>query len=209
MWLASGAVGVVATGKLLRARYGSRARAWARVEREPTLAIGGAPPDAFVRITGTLRLVGPPLVAPLSGRACAGYHAQIDEDSVRARVLGAETSFSDFVIDDGSGSALVSMESPQVDVTMDHVWRANLLDAETRFDVERFLASTVDSSKLTAAAKARLVYREGALTQGERVTVFGRFTPGRSSRLDRPYRETESLPIVTGPTLVSDRLHLL
>ncbi len=209
MWLASGAVGVVATGRLLRARYGSNARAWARVEREPVLAIGSATLDALVRLTGTLRLVGPPLIAPLSGRGCAGYHAQIEEDSPRARVLGTETRFSDFVLDDGTGSALVSMESPQVDVTMDHVWRANLLDAEARFDVERFLASTLDSAKLSAAAKAHLVYREGALTDGERVTVFGRLGAGATRPSVWPYRDALSLPIVTGPTLVSDRLHLL
>ncbi len=209
MWLASGAVGVVATGRLLRSRYGSAARAWARVEKEPVSSIANAAPDALVRVTGTLRLVGAPLVAPLSGRTCAGYHAQVEEDSQRARVLGTETRFTDFAIDDGTGSAIVSMETPNVDVTMDHVWRSMLLDAETRFDVERFLASVVDSGKLSPAAKARLIYREGALTPGERVTVFGRFSVNEASGYDRPYRDLEALPIVTGRTLVSDRLHLL
>lgn len=208
MWLASGAVGVAATSRLLRARYGSTARAWSRVERERVLSIANAPFGELVRLDGTLRLVGPALTAPLSGRACAGYHAQVEEDSQRARVLGTETRFTDFVVEDATGSALVSMTEPHVDVTMDHVWRSNLLDAETRFDVEQFLASVLDSARFAAAAKERLVYREGALTPGERVTVFGKLTQSETSRQDRPYRDVESLPIVTGPTLVSDRLHL-
>lgn len=209
LWLASGAVGLAATGRLLRARYGSSARAWARAEAQTTRSIASVGGLAHARVSGTLRLVGAPLHAPLSGRPCAAYHAAVEDGD---RALGAETRFTSFVVEDASGSALVAMDQPLLDVTMDHVWRASQLDAETRFEVEELLAGLVDITALPAKTKDRLVYREGALTPGEQVTVIGQIVRGAPRPAEHPYRDGEDLPCIRGgrgaPLLVSDRLHL-
>ena len=210
LWLASGAVGLAATATALRARFTHHARAWARAERHVARSIEHAPTSETVRLSGRLRLAGPALTSPLSGRPCAGYHATVEAGDNRKRVLGSEARFSDFVLEDESGRVLVEMEAANVDVTMDLAWRSETLDAETRFDLEQFLTSVVNPERLDLSLRERLVYREGALCPGEQVTVVGVIALERPS-LSEPYRTHAPVRRIRGQEggqlLVSDRLH--
>jgi hypothetical protein len=166
LWLASGAVGLAATATALRSKFTQHARAWARAERHVARSIEHAPLSETVRLSGRLRLAGPALISPLSGRPCAGYHATVEAGDSRNRLLASEARFSDFLLEDDSGRVLVEMEAANVDVTMDLAWRSETLDAETRFDLEQFLTSVVNPEQLELGLREKLVYREGALCPG-------------------------------------------
>jgi hypothetical protein len=207
LWLASGAVGLGATAAALRARFARDARAWARAEQAHARSIAHAPDGALVKLTGTLVLGEDGLTAPLSGRACAGFRALVEP--TRGPRLVEEARFAGFSLDDGTGRVRVDLTGAIVDVTLDHVWHAGALDPEDRFDLERFLATHLDAAAISADGRATLVYREGALTPGETVTVVGVLSPPRLEERS-PYRDPSAERVVAGvgaPLLVSDRLH--
>lgn len=115
-------------------------------------------PDGWV---GWLRgriVANPPLVAPLSGRACAYYHLMAKDDDDHAAV-GVEASTTPIVIDDGTARAVVEPDAAFVHVVYDVLERVRDGALLTRLGVE-----------------GPYLLREGVLEPGQWISIHGQCT---------------------------------
>lgn len=154
-----------------------------------------------------------PLVAPFSGRICTHYEAAVEypmRSGTYRRTLVESCSRPFYVVDE-SGRALVDMARAVVDVVIDHYWKARDLDAETRFELERFLFRTGDRGLSHLRESASLRYAEGAIEEGETVSVVGIASSERASETGTGYRDAARHlllePPPRGSIFVSDGLH--
>jgi hypothetical protein len=108
-----------------------------RVRREmaelPRTRLADAKHWQVVRVVGNLRLVSPPLRAPSSGRECAAFREQRRGLSKTWWWIN-EVQARDFIIDDGSGRALVRIGRAIVlaaanEVIAERGWRGTLVEA--------------------------------------------------------------------------------
>ena len=74
-----------------------------------TSTIANAALDQPVKLVGKVGLSEAPLTSPPSGRACAGYQVSVRIDSDEGGALLDEELLLDFILDDGSGLARVSV----------------------------------------------------------------------------------------------------
>lgn len=177
LWLLS--VGVATLGASasaeLRDRISPRARARRAAFRLPRARIQDVKTGEFVRVEGRVELCDELLVAPLSQRRCAHYQLSVDyaRDAKRYVTALSEAKTVPFLVADDTGRALIEIERPVVEVVVDHYWTALDIDAETRFELERYLFTQGGTGRALLAEPKRLRYAEGALEEGERVHVTG------------------------------------
>src|SRR5262245_31685952 len=69
--------------------------------------IGELPDGTIGRIVGTVRPVGPALIAPLTGRECVWYHIYVNAVSETANDSTWQSESISFLLEDRSGRALV------------------------------------------------------------------------------------------------------
>ncbi len=200
------------TGGALVERMTPRGRARAAARRTRRAFVRETT-SGLVRLEGKVEYAGEPLVAPLSGRACAHYEAGVElptRSGAFRRTLVASKS-QPFYLMDESGRALVDASRALVDVVLDHRWNASDLDAERRFELEQFLYSTGQDGLRHLQAARRLRYVEGAIEEGETVSVVGIANVDRASEAGSSYREGARRITVEAPTggsiFVSDALH--
>lgn len=153
------------TAKLRRALRGA-----------PRQAIAAAAEGAEVRVDGTV-LPGETLVAPLTGRPCVVYEAVVEEwvnrgktGSWRQRIR--EVRGVPFLIDDGTGHALVDPTGARLDVKIDLTTRSGTFDAPT--PIEKAFLDRHGMSGEGWLFNKKLRYREGVFAVGERVAAMGR-----------------------------------
>lgn len=219
LWLLSaGAASLAAFGhRSLRGRFGARGRALRLYEEAPAFKIAELPAGRLARVTGRLRAEGDVLVAPLSGRSCSHWRATVElcgKDS-RALVVTRESSGTFTLEDDTGRVALALARQPAVvDVTMDMAWLASEVDAETLFDLERFLFASGAQGQALIGRRNDVRYAEGVLEAGELVTAVGVVTSdvdSPESTRETPYRARRTpLSLVAPPGLsmfVSDGVH--
>jgi hypothetical protein len=194
-------------------REGARIRRALRAA--PRRKIAEAAEGAVVRIDGQAIAHGETLIAPLTGRTCVFYEALIEEfvsqgKSGNWRVRVREVRGVPFVVDDGTGRAIVDPRIARVDVKIDATTRSGTFDAPTPIE-EAFLHRHGMSGQGMIFNK-RLRYREGAIEVGEPVAVMG--NPVREPDTDaaaraRGYREGPPERLRLGgspdhPILISD-----
>lgn len=96
----------VGLGLLVREIRSQRAQ-WGRVlRRHPSRRVVDARVGPL-KIVGTARPIGQPLIAPLSGRACLGYTIVIRGGTDGDRVLTSESTCADFHLVDETGALLI------------------------------------------------------------------------------------------------------
>ncbi|MCU1277772.1 MAG: hypothetical protein JWM53_1318 [bacterium] len=132
-------------------------------------------PGVRVKICGTIELLGAPLVAPISGRACAGFAASLYErnkyiDAPWRRVL-VDDAVEPFLVRDQSGVALVRPRK------IDIVWSVDVMR-----DVD------------DAAATERR-WEEAALVAGEPVTIVGMARLEPDPTAPSSYRQMATRPV--------------
>ena len=153
------------------------------------------------RIAGMVVAVGEPLIAPLTGRACVFYETRV----VRAVGLGmepwdikytfaSETRGVPFLIDDGTGTAVVDPASSR---------RLLELDID-RWSTERDDDTAAEDAFLTQFGRRRrgllfekrLHFTESIIEVGERIAVVGvpRHEPAAPTSSDSPYRQHDAPP---------------
>jgi len=121
----------------------------------------------WVRVSGRIA-DGGVLVAPITGRACVCFDAVV----ARARgpgqleVVLRAVRGTPFVIDDGTGKALVDPRGAYVRVVYDHSLREGELD-------DGDIADPEFAAELAGADPAGLRFEEGVLAVGETVVVEG------------------------------------
>ncbi len=190
----------------------ARGRARKLASRLPRTRIADAVAGDVVKIVGRVEYEREPLASPFSGRRCAHYEAGVDvgtKGGFRRRI--EELRSTSFVVADESGRALIETDKLLVEVVIDHHWSSLELDAETRFELERFLFQAGPAGSRLLETPSRLRYVEGALEQGELVTVVGVATWGRATEPGIGYRDLTRRLVIDPPrrghVFVSDGAH--
>lgn len=137
--------------------------------------VGDAVEGATVKIVGTLRHVGEPLRAPLSGRSCAYYEVRVEEHRGKNNwsTIVRESEGSQFLLEDGTGKALVKLDDPSTAVVEDLSLRSGTFNDPSVSAQEYLTKHGVDSTSFLGFNKT-LRYFEGVLEEGETVVVYGR-----------------------------------
>lgn len=153
------------------------------------------------------------LKAPLTGRACVGYVARVEEWSGGRRAHWIERIHEvrgvPFTIDDGTGRALIDPAASTMLLQMDATTRSGRFDDATPVE-EAFLARHEVRSTGWFLNRT-LRYTEGVIEPGERVAVIGRGE--READVDGPHGALATRVRLRGtadePVLVTDRADLI
>jgi hypothetical protein len=138
--------------------------------------IAELPEDTLGKITGQARVLGGTLVGPLTGRTCVFYVATVQERrssgrSTYWRTIITETAGVPFMLEDGSGRALVDPTGAEVALDFDgNSSSGTFHDADLR--QEAFLAKHGQKSTGWVFNKG-LRYREAMIEVGETIAVMG------------------------------------
>lgn len=116
-----------------------------------------------MKIVGKVRILGTPLVAPLTERPCAFFDAVAE--NYAGVVIARETFGHDFLVEDDTGLALVRVKSAQVVVKLDACYESDTTQATSR--------QWALLTRHIRPQRGRVRYREGTLTPGEIVAVVG------------------------------------
>jgi hypothetical protein len=201
-------------GLLFTLHYLSRSQRRARtLGRLPVTRIADAKDGELVRIAGVLRVVGEPLIAPLSGRSCAYFVATVQEvgfegGSTREGWVDrfVERDVRNFVVEDTTGRARVETERFEA-FCMRDVQRGTGPFRDATPELAKMLARHEMKSTGDLGMNRQLRFEEGSLEDGERVTVIGRarWKRGKKSREphlvieagDEPVRATDDPALTT------------
>ncbi len=200
-----------ASMRAITERLGTKARARRAAERSHLAAVAEVAPGAIVKVVGRVAFGDEPLEAPFSGRSCAHFEAVVERRHARGFKPKAQTAETrPFWLEDETGRIFIDARAAIVDVVLDHHWTSRELDAEKRFELERFLYQNGPQWNRLLGVESELRYREGALEEGELVTVVG-FT--RIVREPEPhyYRDKAHRVVIGAPeggaVYVSDGMH--
>ncbi len=128
------------------------------------------------KIVGRVRPVTDLLTAPLSGRRCVYFEATVEEyrssgKSGRWVEIIRESEVSDFLVEDGTGRALVKTSMMKALLHKDTELTSGFLN-DASADLEAFLRRHGRESKGWVFNKS-LRYKEGVFEPGETVSVLG------------------------------------
>ena len=179
------------------------ARARRALRSAQSMAIRDAPDGAPVKVQGVVGYVGTATEAPLSGRPCALWEVHVEERGGRSK--GWNTVIQDhectpFLIDDGTGTALVNAVIPRLALVQDARFQSlTFVDATER--LEAFLASRGLQSTGIFGLNRTLRYREGVIEAGERVAVLGvgRWEAASDGVVRAGYREAPRRLVLEDP----------
>lgn len=166
------AIGGAAVGQALFSERARTRRLLRRLKRTPIGSVAEGP----VKIAGKLRLAERSLRAPLSGRTCALYDVEVVERRKVDRVIIQDRLACDFLVDDGTGTALVRVGDGrgsrlELAIVQDARYTSAILNDATP-ELERYL-STFGEKSTGPFANRFLKYREGVFEAGERIVVCG------------------------------------
>jgi hypothetical protein len=181
------------------------------------MSIADAPEGAVVRLDGRV-LDGETLEAPLTGRRCVYYLAIVEEFVAGStpdswRELAREARGVSFVIEDGTGRAIVDPDGALVDVEIDRTASSGTFDEPTAAQAAFLARRDVKLSGWSAGKTLR--YREGVFEIGEPIAVMCRPVrepdPGASREVG--YRDAPGTRLRVGgsaryPILLSDAREL-
>lgn len=130
-----------------------------------------------VRISGTVKILGKSLVAPLSLRKCAYYHVFIEQriqsgKNLRWYTLIDEELAGDIVIYDGLNYAYIDTSFVKTYLFQDRTYNSGFLNnaSETLLN---YLQKKNLSGENWLGLNKRLRYKEGVLEDGETLEVSG------------------------------------
>lgn len=134
------------------------------------------------KVVGTIKYIGTPLVAPLSGRACAYYHVLVEQKRGRSwNTLIDEEMAGNVVIKDGNHYALVETGTVKSYLVADQQYQSDFLEDERDPLFEYLLKHGHNIETLGRSNAIR--YEEGILEEGEIIAVSGKGTWKRKSEV--------------------------
>jgi hypothetical protein len=153
------------------------ARVRRALRRTPVSKVRDVAESTSARIVGRVAEFDPPIRGPLSGRTCVYYEAVVEEyrssgKSGSWREIIKERRGVPFIVDDGTGRAIVDPTHVKLDLHADQKSKSGTLDDATPVE-EEFLARHGKKSSGWVFNK-KLRYSEAAIEIGEQVTVLGR-----------------------------------
>jgi len=154
--------------------YKNAARRMKKQLREaPVRRIGALDEGEPGRIIGNARVHEERLTAPLSGRACVYYMAKVDADDGDGGWTSAleEEHSTLFVLDDGSGRAIVDSRGADLAITFDYVRTTGAFTAPD--EREQAFLDRFNYRDRGLIFRKQLRFREAAIEVGEKVAVLG------------------------------------
>ena len=168
--------GVIA---LIFLHFGGRRNFFRTIRRAPLKLINEVEHGELVRIQGKVELVGEPLTAPLSGRKCAYFLAEVFERRgngfvgipvfQKSRMRGVK-----FVIRNGDDIAVLdSVSLRERSVVMDRKWESSLFHNLSP-SAKKFVHSLGLTSEDFIGINKRLTLKEGVFEPDEELVVYGK-----------------------------------
>ena len=164
------------------------------------------------KIVGKVQLVDEPIIAPLSGRACAYYHIILEQlvssgKSSHWKTIIDEHDICKFLIDDGSGDyAYFNSNHSKKLIVKDHEYKTSIFkDPSAR--MLQFLADRQIEPNSWMGLKKNLRCKEGILEPSESVALIGRGEWKKSEELELPssyYRILHLVPTEEQVIYISD-----
>jgi hypothetical protein len=181
-------VATSAGAAVLYALFTSHERIRRTLRSSPAKPIGEVADDERAKVVGRVHAVGELLEAPITGRRCVAYTASVVGQE-RGGAAVRETKAIPFVLEDGSGRALVDPTDARIAIEGGPTARTGVLD-----DL------TPGAAELLYRHKQRplraLLFREAIVADGESIAVLGSGTrepdpdapPSAAYRGDAPTR---------------------
>jgi hypothetical protein len=130
-----------------------------------------------VKLVGTVRSVGEPLVAPLSGRRCVAWRVAVQQEMELGerdhwQTIRTVNRASDFLLADAGHTARVDAAGAQLDLVSDSNALTGTFDNPTPAEAEFFAANPVSTDALLGFQR-NLRYIEVILEEGATVAAVG------------------------------------
>lgn len=133
--------------------------------------IAELPENTLGRVIGHVRALGEPLKAPLTGRTCVYYIAQVKDREESQMTLVDEHQGVPFVIEDDTGRAIIDPTNARITLVFDHTSDTYASTVATP-EQDALLARHGRNSKGFMGAKP-MVFFEAVIEIGEKVAVLG------------------------------------
>jgi hypothetical protein len=197
-----------------RGFFSDEAKIRRALKQAPRVDIKDAPSGSVVKLVGRVRAVREPLRSPLGGRACVFFETTVERYHSQRRggdwrQIIHETDSTNFLLEDGTGRALVRAAGMKV-LSVKDVERASGFLNDAAPDLEAYLARHGHQSQGLIFNKA-LRFREGVFEPGELVAVIGAVQWERDpdpTEAGSGYRNSPKRLVVgrrpDGPLLASD-----
>lgn len=204
-----GVVALFSAGSWVASLVGRDQRLRRAAEKLPVTAMRDAVEGRPVKVMGIVDLPRPPLVAPISGRGCAGWAVDLQEEGDGWQTVLTEWHAEDFVIVDETGhAARIVVAKAELVYELDAAATASWSEPPS----ERVRAFLARHGRRPAGPFAAGAYRccEGIIEHGERVTVVGvarRELDPSPRAVDGSYREAPMRLVfdaADGPLLIFD-----
>jgi hypothetical protein len=144
------------------------------------------------KATGTIKYIGEPLIAPLSGRKCVYYHIIVEERRSSGKssywdTIIEENIAGNVVIKDGNTYAVIETNQVKSYVVDDKQYRSGTFEDATEL-MRKYLEKHNRTSVNFLGFNNSIRYQEGILEEGELIAVVGKGTWKRKSeiKLDIP-----------------------
>jgi hypothetical protein len=161
--------------------------------------IGQLRDDELGKVVGRARALEAVLTAPLTGRSCVYFTATVEEHRSTGKThywktIIKETRGVPFVLEDGSGRAIVDATAARIAIDFDGRSQSGTFDDPTESE-RAFLARHGEKGQGWIFNR-RLRYREAVIAEGETIAVLGAGTrepdpdapPSEAYRGDAPTR---------------------
>ncbi|HEX5062076.1 MAG TPA: GIDE domain-containing protein [Kofleriaceae bacterium] len=165
MWPLLLTVGVVGAGAVVFTLFTGNERIRRTLRNMPAKKIGELSDDERAKIVGRVRALGEALEAPISGRRCVAYSVSVVEQEQNASHI-RETKAVAFVVEDGSGRALVDPTAARIAIDGGPSVQTGTLHDPT---------PAAEDLLLRHGKRPRhgVLYREAVITDGESIAVLG------------------------------------
>ncbi len=156
--------------------FGATQRLKRQLKAAKPWSLSELPEDTHGRVIGEARAIGEHLAGPLTGRPCVYYIAIVEEQrstgrSSYWRKVATETRGVPFMIEDGTGRAIVDPNGAQVALDFDGNSRSGTFNKADPIQ-EAFLARHGQNSEGWVFNKT-LRYREAMIEIGEKISILG------------------------------------
>ena len=148
------------------------------------------------KVTGTIKYIGSPLIAPLSGRKCVYYQVVVEEKKSTGKssywdTIIDEELAANVVIRDGNSYALIETNMIKSLLMYDKKYKSGFLNDATP-ELEKYLSKYgFKSTSSFLGINNTLRYKEGILEEGEMIAVVGKGAWKRKSEIkfDIPFEK--------------------
>jgi hypothetical protein len=170
--LALGVFGVAAIGGAMAGLFDKNERIRRLMRRARTIPIRDVRDGQVAKVVGRVRPPGDPLIAPLTGRPCIYWEIEVTEwEGTHARQITRTHDQRDFLIDDGSGRALIQLRRAAIAARVDARWaRHDDADERTRGALRALGIAAADG----VGKPRQLTYWEAVIEPGEEIAASGR-----------------------------------